>query len=263
MDLRIAGRTALVTASSQGLGRACATALIAEGVNVVINGRETDKLEKAAAEIQALATHDANCRFVTADLATETGVQAIFGQVDQLDILVTNNRGPRPADIIDVTDDDLAESLRLHYYVPIHLVQHYLPGMRERHFGRIVNITSEMVESPVPGMIASAGARSALTTAMKGVQHDSVADNVTINQLLPMLIDSPRQIQMAQLFSESSGVPFEEIRRRQASVTSARRLGQPEEVGAACAFLCSEQAGYISGVSLPVNGGGPVMGAGV
>ena len=142
---------------------------------------------------------------------------------------MTNNRGPRPADITDVTDDDLAESLRLHYYVPIHLVQRYLPGMRERRFGRIVNITSEMVESPLPGMIASAGARSALTTAMKGVQHDSVADNVTINQLLPMLIDSPRQIQMAQLLSEHSGVPFEEIRRQQASVTSAKRLGQPEE----------------------------------
>lgn len=262
MDLRIARRTALVTASSQGLGRACATALIAEGVNVVINGREADKLEKAAAEIQAVATHDASCRFVMADLATDTGVQAIFDQVDQLDILVTNNRGPRPADINDVTDDDLAESLRLHYYVPIHLVQHYLPGMRQRRFGRIVNITSEMVESPVPGMVASAGARSALTTAMKGVQHDSVADNVTINQLLPMLIDSPRQIEMAQLLSEHSGLAFEEIRRRQASVTSARRLGQPEEVGAACAFLCSEQAGYISGASLPVNGGGPVMGAG-
>ncbi|GJP10877.1 dehydrogenase [Mycobacterium marinum] len=262
MDLRIAGRTALVTASSQGLGRACASALIAEGVSVVINGRETDKLERAATEIGALATHGASCRFVTADLTTDTGVQAIFDQVDQLDILVTNNRGPRPADIIGVTDDDLAESLRLHYYVPIHLVQRYLPGMRDRRFGRIVNITSEMVESPVAGMIASAGARSALTTAMKGVQHDSVADNVTINQLLPMLIDSPRQLQMAQLVSESSGVAFEEIRRRQASVTSAKRLGRPEEVGAACAFLCSEQAGYISGVSLPVNGGGPVMGGG-
>ncbi len=262
MDLRIAGRTALVTASSQGLGRACATALIAEGVNVVINGRETGKLEKVAAQIQAVATHDARCEFVAADLVTEAGVQTIFDHVDQLDILVTNNRGPKPAAIAEVSDDDLAESVRLHYYVPVQLVRHYLPGMRERRFGRIVNITSEMVESPVPGMIASAGARSALSTAMKGVQHDTVADNVTINQLLPMLIDSPRQIEMAQLLAEHSDVSFEEIRRRQASVTSARRLGQPEEVGAACAFLCSEQAGYISGVSLAVNGGGPVMGVG-
>jgi 3-oxoacyl-[acyl-carrier protein] reductase len=262
MDLRIAGRTALVTASSQGLGRACATALIAEGVNVVINGREADKLEKVAAEILTVAAQDARCEFVAADLVTEAGVQTIFDQIDQLDILVTNNRGPKPAGIADVSDDDLAESVRLHYYVPVQLVRHYLPGMRSRRFGRIVNITSEMVQSPAAGMIASAGARSALTTAMKGVQHDTVADNVTINQLLPMLIDSPRQIEMAKLLAAHSDVPFEEIRRRQGSVTSARRLGLPEEVGAACAFLCSEQASYISGVSLPVNGGGPAMGLG-
>lgn len=263
MDLKIAGRTALITASSQGLGRACATALIAEGVDVVINGRYADKLAQATEEIQASASQGASCRFVTADLSTEIGVQTVFEQVPETDILVTNNRGPKPAGIETVTGDDLAESLQLHYYVPVRLLQHYLPGMRTRKFGRVVNITSKMVDLPMPTMLASTGARSAQTAVMQAIGRESVADNVTVNQLIPMIIDSPRQIQLARLESERTGEPFDAIRQRQGAITAAQRLGRPDEFGAACAFLCSEQAGYISGGGLRVDGGGPAARIGI
>ncbi|MEW9552058.1 SDR family oxidoreductase [Nonomuraea sp. NPDC050783] len=255
MDLGIAGRTALVLGSSQGLGRACAEALIAEGVNVTINGRDRHKLAQAAAEVQANAAYGATCSYVEADVLTDAGRAAVLSALPEADILVTNNRGPRPAAFDDVTTDDLEEGIRLHYLTPIFFVRHYLPGMRARRWGRIVNITSAMVAAPHALMLASAGARTGLTAVMKAIQRDAVRDNVTINQLLPERIDSPRQLQVARVEMERDGLTFEEARARQASGVAAKRLGRPEEFGAACAFLCSENAGYISGSSLRVDGG--------
>ena len=253
MDLGIAGRWAIICASSQGLGRACAEALAAEGVNVVVNGRDPEKLEKAAAEIRG--TYPVEVRAVAADITTPDGREALLAACAEPDILVTNNAGPRPGTFFDVTDDDLDRALELHFHTPLALVRAVLDGMRGRRFGRIVNITSAMVTTPNPRMAASSGARTGMTAVMKGLSRQVVRDNVTINQLLPERIDSGRQLQMASIEMEREGITFEEARRRQAASIAAGRLGRPEEFGAACAFLCSVQAGYISGDNLHLDGG--------
>ena len=254
MDLGIAGRKAIVCASSQGLGRACAEALAAEGVHVVVNGRDTERLEKTAAEVRG--AHPAvEVRAVTADITSQTGRDALLAACPAPDILVTNNAGPLPGTFGEIDDADLVRALDLHFHTPLALVRAVVDGMRERGFGRIVNITSAMVTTPNPVMAASSGARTGMTAVMKGLQRQTVRDNVTINQLLPERIDSGRQQQMARIESERDGVSFEEARRRQAASIAAGRHGRPEEFGAACAFLCSARAGFISGVNLHVDGG--------
>ncbi|HEY7628557.1 MAG TPA: SDR family oxidoreductase [Ilumatobacteraceae bacterium] len=254
MDLGISGRSAIVCASSQGLGRACAEALVAEGVAVVINGRDAAKLETTAAEIRA-TTAGAVVAALAADITTPEGRAALLAACPDADILVTNNVGPQPGSISEVTDEDLARALDLHYWAPITLVRAVLPGMVERRFGRIVNITSAMVTRPSGQMVASAGARAGLTAVMKGVSLEVAEFNVTINNLLPERIDSPRQEHMAHVEMERSGITYDEARRRQAAALATKRLGRPAELGAACAFLCSVQAGFISGVNLHLDGG--------
>jgi 3-oxoacyl-[acyl-carrier protein] reductase len=264
VDLGIAGKWAIVCASSQGLGRACAQALADEGVHVVINGRDEDRLAKAAADIaaahsavdfRAVAASAVAVRAVAADITTPAGRAALLAACPRPDILVTNNAGPKPGPLADATEEDLASALDLHFYAPLALVRAVVDGMRARRFGRIINITSAMVTSPRPSMAASSGARAGMTAVMKGLQQLTVADNVTINQLLPERIDSGRQLQMARLEAEHAGISFDEARRRQAASIAAGRLGRPEEFGAACAFLCSVQASYISGVNLHLDGG--------
>ena len=253
MDLGIAGRWAVVCASSRGLGRACAEALAAEGVQVVVNGRDVEQVEKTAAEIAG--AHGAPVRPVAADITTADGRERLLAAAPDPDILVTNNAGPTPGDLLEITDEDLDRALQLHYWTPITLVRAVVGGMRARRFGRIVNITSAMVTAPRPFMAASSGARTGMTAIMKGLSGQVAADNVTINQLLPERIDSGRQIQVAHIEAERAGITFEQARRRQAESIAAKRLGRPEEFGAACAFLCSAHAGYISGVNLHLDGG--------
>ncbi|MCP2256138.1 3-oxoacyl-[acyl-carrier protein] reductase [Prauserella aidingensis] len=253
MDLGIAGKWAIVCASSQGLGRACAAALAAEGANVVINGRDPENLEKAANELRG--THSVEVVRVAADITTAEGRAALLATCPSADILITNNAGPKPGVFADTTEEDFARAMELHFHTPLALVRAVVDGMRERRFGRIVNITSAMVTTPNPFMAASSGARTGLTAVMKGLQRHAVRDNVTINQLLPERIDSGRQLQMAQIEAERDGISFDEARRRQAASIAAGRLGRPEEFGAACAFLCSTQAGYISGDNLHLDGG--------
>lgn len=253
MDLGIQGRRAIVCASSAGLGLACATALAAEGVTTVINGRSKDRLDEGLEVAQATAT--AEVVAVRADITTAEGRASLLDACPDPDILVTNNAGPRPGTFFEVSDEDLEHALLLHYWTPISLVKSVLPGMRERRWGRIVNITSAMVASPGPRMAPSAGARTGLTAVMKGIAREVAADNVTINQLLPERIDSGRQVQVARVDMERLGITFEEARRRQAASIPVGRLGRPSELGAACAFLCSEPAGYISGTNLRLDGG--------
>lgn len=254
MDLGIAGRWAIVCASSQGLGRACADALADEGVNVVINGRDEARLKDTA--VQLTADHPGvQVVPVAADITTEEGRRALLAACAEPDILVTNNAGPRPGSFFDVDDEDLTRALELHFYPPLALVRGVVDGMRRRRFGRIVNITSAMVTTPNPRMAASSGARTGMTAVMKGLSQQVVRDNVTINQLLPERIDSGRQLQMARIEMERENISFEEARLRQAQSIAAQRLGRPEEFGAACAFLCSAQAGYISGDNLHLDGG--------
>lgn len=253
MDLGIAGKKAIVCASSQGLGRACAEALAAEGVNVVINGRDREKLEAAAAEIQANATGDVS--IAVGDLTTAEGRAALIAACPEPDILITNNAGPPPGGIDHISDQVLSTALEMHYFAPINLVRAVLPGMRQRGFGRIVNITSAMVTTPHPLMLASTGARAGLTAVMKAVSRQVAPDNVTINNILPERMDSPRQVQMANLVMAQQQITFEEAWKQQAESIAAKRHGKPGELGATCAFLCSEHAGYISGMNIHLDGG--------
>ncbi|QIS14008.1 SDR family oxidoreductase [Nocardia arthritidis] len=253
MDLGIAGRWATVCAATEGLGLACARALAGEGVNIVLNGRDSAKAERRAAGIRD--EFGVRVLPVGADITTTDGRAKLLAAQADPDILVTNNRGPQPGGLAELGDDDFATALDLHYWTPLRLVRAVLPGMRSRKFGRIVNITSAMVTTPSPLMLASAGARAGETAIMKGIALEAVADNVTVNNVLPERIDSGRQIQLAHLEAERAGIDFEEARRAQAESIRARRLGRPEEVGSAVAYLCSVQAGYISGINLHLDGG--------
>ena len=255
MDLGIAGRWAIVCASSQGLGRACADALAQEGVNVVINGRDGDKLGQAAHEIRALDGIGRTVTPVAADITTTTGREALLAACATPDILVTNNRGPTPAPLQEMSDDLLDEALTLHYRAPMALLHAVLPGMIDRGWGRIVNITSAMVTTPRGPMIWSAGARAALTASMKAAQFEAVAHGVTINNLLPERFATQRQVDNANREVQRRGVTFEEAWEAQARSIAAGRHGRPEEFGATCAFVCSELASFMSGMNIHLDGG--------
>jgi 3-oxoacyl-[acyl-carrier protein] reductase len=254
MDLGIAGRRAFVAASSQGLGFACARSLAREGVRVTINGRDSDKLAAAAASLRdevAGAQVDA----VTADLTAAEGLSAIIAACPQVDILVTNNAGPKPGQLDDWDHAALVGALEANMVPAVQLMRHYIPRMRTAGFGRIINITSAMVKGPKYDMGLSTSARAALTAISKAISIEVAADNVTINNLLPERIDTPRQEFMARRLIEREGISRDAAFARIASTIAAKRLGRPEEFGDACAFLCSAQAGYISGQNLQLDGG--------
>lgn len=253
MDLGIAGKTALVCASSRGLGLACATALAREGCRVFINGRHREALEMAAVQIEAVAGRQPD--IIVADLNTEEGRAAIVAACPQPDILINNNAGPEPGKIEDWSREDWLAAVEGNMLAPIFLIKQYVPGMRQRHFGRIVNITSAMVKSPSATMGLSAAVRAGLTALSKSVQRDAVVDNVTINNMLPERFDTDRQKYMSERMSKREGITVEEARKRIAATIAAKRLGDPMEFGDACAFLCSAQAGFISGQNLQLDGG--------
>ena len=254
MDLCIRGKTAFVAASSQGLGLACAEALTREGVLVVLNGRQKEKLANAREELLRRYT-DAEVRYVIADLQTEDGRERILSECPDVDILVNNNAGPPPGELQDWDEMALLGAIRANMIPAALLMRAYIPGMRARKFGRIVNITSAMVKSPHYDMGLSTSARTALTALSKSISVSVAVDNVTINNLLPQRIDTPRQEFMAKRMMTREGIDYDEARRRIASTIAAGRLGRPEEFGDACAFLCSAQAGYISGQNLQLDGG--------
>lgn len=254
MDLQLNGRTALVCASSQGLGYACAAALAAEGATVFINGRSRERLAEVAAALRAVVP-GADVEIAPGDLTDTVGRSSILAACQAPDILVNNNAGPPPGDLAEQSLDDLRSAVEGNYLAAVELTRAVLPAMRARKFGRIINITSAMVTTPRPMMVASAGARAALTAAMKAISVEVAPYGVTVNNLLPERIDSPRQVQVAHFEAERHGISFDEARRRQAGSIAARRLGRPEELGATCAFLCSPHAGYISGMNLHLDGG--------
>lgn len=253
MDLGIAGKTALVCASSKGLGLACATSLSREGCRVLINARHEDTLEAAAASIAAATGNRPD--ILIADLNTLEGRARIIERCPTPDILVNNNAGPEPGKIADWSRDDWLGAVEANLLAPVELIKAYVPGMRQRKFGRIVNITSAMVKSPSATMGLSAAVRAGLTALSKSVQRDSVIDNVTINNLLPERFDTDRQKYMAERMSKQKGISIEEARKSIASTIAARRFGDPKEFGDACAFLCSAQSGFISGQNLQLDGG--------
>jgi 3-oxoacyl-[acyl-carrier protein] reductase len=253
MNLGIEGRTAIVCASSQGLGLACAQALAQEGVHVLINGREQARLDKSAAALREVARGDVIA--IAADVTTTDGQAKLLAACPSPDILINNNSGPSPGNFADIERDRWLEAIEANMIAPLMLIRAVLPAMRQRRFGRIVNITSAMVTTPRPHMTVSSGARAGLTAAMKGLSLEVARDNVTINNLLPERFDTDRQHQMAKAAMARENISYEEARARQIESIAARRLGDPREFGATCAFLCSTFAGFMSGQNFHLDGG--------
>jgi 3-oxoacyl-[acyl-carrier protein] reductase len=253
VDLEIAGRRGIVCASSRGLGFACADALAAEGVDVVVNGRDEARLDEAAARLRE--AHEVEVTAVAADVTTADGREALLAALPDPDILVTNNAGPPPSDFAALTAEQWSEALAGNMVSHLLLIGSCLPAMRSRRFGRIVNVTSAMVTSPRPSMALSSGARAGMTAALKGLSLEVARDNVTINNLLPERFDTDRQRFMAQRVMDAEGVDYATARRRQEESIAAGRLGEPSEFGAMCAFLCGAHAGFVSGNNIHLDGG--------
>lgn len=257
MDLGIAGRHAIVAASSAGLGFACAQSLGREGVHVVINGRDPQRLEAAVDALRATsgASGQGTVQGVVGDIAAPATRAALLDACPAPDILVTNNGGPPPGQFSQWGRDEWIAAVDANMVAPLLLIHDVLDGMVERRFGRIVNITSAMVKSPLSPMGLSSAARTGLTSVCKGLSRDVAAANVTINNLLPERIDTGRQRQMAELAVAVKRITLDEAYAEIAATIAAGRLGRPEEVGDACAFLCAAQSGYVSGQSLHLDGG--------
>ena len=252
MDLGLTGRRGIVCASSSGLGFACAESLAREGVALVINGRDRTRLDDARARLDV---HGVPVDTVEGDIGDAATRDALFEACPEPDIVVNNNSGPAPGSLADWDRESWVSALEANMLTPIDMIRRSLDGMVERRFGRIVNITSAMVKTPLSPMGLSTGARTGLTSVAKALSRDVAHANVTINNILPERIDTGRQRQMAELHAQLGDITVEEAYEHMAGTIAARRLGRPEEVGDACAYLCSVQAGYISGHNLQLDGG--------
>jgi 3-oxoacyl-[acyl-carrier protein] reductase len=253
MDLGIAGRKAIVCASSRGLGKACARALAEAGCEVVMNGRDENRLAQAAAEI-AQAT-GAKVTPVAVNVSDPAGQKALLAACPAPDILVNNNAGPPFRDFRELTRQQMIDGVIANMIVAIELIQKVIDPMSERRFGRIVNITSGSVKMPLVGLDLSSGARAGLTAFLAGVARSVADKNVTINNLLPGSFDTDRLRGVLNKTAETRGISVEEAAKARIATVPAKRFGQPDEFGAACAFLCSAQAGYITGQNLLIDGG--------
>ncbi|MEI7805641.1 MAG: SDR family oxidoreductase [Hyphomicrobiales bacterium] len=253
MDLGIAGRKAIVCASSRGLGRACARALAEAGCEVTLNGRDPKKLEAAAAEIRNIT--GAKIVTVAADVSTAEGQAALLAACPQPDILVNNNSGPPMRDFRELTRAQMIDGVIANMVVAVELIQKVIDPMAQRHFGRIVNITSGSVKMPLAGLDLSSGARAGLTAFLAGVARTVAEKNVTINNLLPGAFDTDRLRGVLSKTAEQKGKSITVVAADRIATIPARRFGDPAEFGAACAFLCSAQAGYITGQNLLIDGG--------
>ena len=253
MELGIKGKKAIVCASSKGLGKACAKALMEEGVSVVINARGEDTLKETFKELSKIDKD--RISMVVADLDTEEGRNRIIESCPEADILINNNSGPPPVNFLESDKNLWMKALDSNMLSAIFMIKDLLPGMTERKFGRIINITSAMVKSPHPLMSLSTSARTGLTAFSKGISKDVAKHNVTINNLLPERFDTDRQVFMTEMLMENQNISREEARSQIASSIAANRFGKPEEFGATCAFLCSEQASFISGQNIQLDGG--------
>jgi 3-oxoacyl-[acyl-carrier protein] reductase len=253
MDLGIAGRTAIVCASSKGLGRGCAQALAEAGCTVVVNGRDAKTLEETAAAIRA--SSGATVIAVVADVSTKAGQDALLAAAPNPDILVNNNGGPPPKPFREVTRDGLLEGVAQNMATPLELVQRVVDGMIERRFGRIVNITSASVLTPLTGLDVSSAARAGLTAFLAGVAREIAHANVTINNILPGVFDTDRIRTSTNKVAEMQGISVEEATKRRLAAVPAGRLGTPDEFGKLCAFIASAHAGYITGQNFLIDGG--------
>ncbi len=253
MDLGISGRKAIVCASSRGLGRGCAFALAQAGCEVIVNGRDSKALEATAAELRKSTGTKVSA--VLADVATPAGQAALLSACPEPDILVNNNAGPPFRDFRELTRAQMIDGVIANMVVAIELTQKVIDSMCAKKFGRIVNITSGSVKMPLSGLDLSSGARAGLTAFLAGVARSVAASNVTINFLLPGAFDTERLASNMAITAKKRGISIEAARTERMASVPAKRFGTAAEFGAACAFLCSAQAGYITGQSLLIDGG--------
>jgi len=253
MDMGIKGKTALVCAASKGLGKGCAQALAAEGVDLVITARGKEALEATAADIRK--RYGVKVTAVAGDITTPEGRAAALAACASPDILVNNAGGPPPGDFRDWSREDWLKALDANMLTPIELIKATVDGMISRKFGRIVNITSGSVKMPIPELGMSNGARTGLTGFVAGIARQSVAHNVTINGLLPGPFDTDRLRGNLKFNAQKLGKTEAELEKVRMQANPAKRFGTIEEFGAACAFLCSTHAGFITGQNLLMDGG--------
>jgi 3-oxoacyl-[acyl-carrier protein] reductase len=254
MDLGIQGKKALVCGASAGLGYACASALAHEGVDVVLVARTEDRLVAAATALAATAS--GKVAWVVADVTTPEGRKAIFDQHSGFDILVTNAGGPPTGDFRNWGRDIWIKALDANMLTPIELIKATVDDMMARGFGRIINITSSAVKAPIDILGLSNGARSGLTGFVAGLSRSVVAKGVTINNMLPGIFDTDRLASNFAAAAAKEGKTPEQVRAGRIASHPARRLGNPEEFGKTCAFLCSAHASYINGQNILIDGGG-------
>ena len=253
MDLNINGKSAIVCASSKGLGKACALALVKEGVNVWINARNRETLNDAANEIAAAGS--GQVKAIVADVSTEAGRDALFEACPNPDIVVNNAGGPPPGDFREWDQQDWFDAVNGNMYSAIDMIKRSLDGMIERGFGRIVNITSVAVKLPQGELGLSNGARAGLTGFISGIAREPAQHNVTINNLLPGFIATDRLFALLKGRAAASGMSEDEFFKASFQKIPAKRPGDPDEFGAVCAFLCSQQAAYITAQNILMDGG--------
>ncbi len=253
MDLGIKGKWAVVCAASRGLGYGCARSLAGEGVNVVMNARTDAVLQEAAEKVRKET--GVQVVAIAGDITTDAVRKAVLAACPQVDILVNNAGGPPPGDFRQFTRDDWIKALDANMLTPIELIKATVDGMIERKFGRVVNITSSAVKAPIDILGLSNGARSGLTGFVAGLSRKTVADNVTINNLLPGRFLTNRLRSNFEAESKRQGIPVEEVAVRLEKQIPAGRFGDEMEFGQYCAYLCGQQASYITGQNLLIDGG--------
>lgn len=254
MDLGIAGKKAIVCAASKGLGRGCAERLAEAGAHLVINARTQETLEKTAGDIARRYNTDVTP--VAADITTDEGRNAVLAACPDPDILVTNAGGPPPGMWSDWNRDDFIAALDANMLTPIALMQAVLPGMMERGWGRVVNITSQSVKSPIPVLGLSNAARTGLTGFVAGTSRQVAGSGVTINNLLPGIHATDRAVSLDDGVAKAQGITPEEAKAQRCKTIPTGRYGTADEFGAACAFLCSVHSGFIVGQNVLLDGGG-------
>ncbi|WP_421983848.1 SDR family oxidoreductase [Roseibium sp.] len=253
MDLGLTGKKAIVCASSRGLGKGCAQALAEAGCDIVLNGRTEAVLEETRKEIRD--RYNVSVLSIAADVSSPEGQRALLSACPDPDILVNNNGGPPRRDYTELDREAMLDGAIQNFVTPVELIQAVAPGMKERGFGRIVNITSLSVKMPIEGLDLSSGARAGLTAFLAGVCRQLAPHGVTINNLLPGKMDTDRLRGGFERAAQQTGTSLDDIRAQQAAEIPTGRFGNAEEFGQACAFLCSRYAGYITGQNLLMDGG--------
>ncbi|MCM2560936.1 SDR family oxidoreductase [Lutimaribacter sp. EGI FJ00015] len=253
MDMGIKGKRALVCASSKGLGRGCAEALAAEGVHLVMNARSDGPLQEAAQAIRE--AHGVEVTAVAADITSDEGRARVLEAAGQVDILVTNAGGPPPGMWTDWEREDFIKALDANMLTPIALMKALVPGMMDRGWGRVVNITSQSVKAPIAVLGLSNSARAGLTGYVAGTARQVAERGVAINNLLPGIHATDRAVSLDSGVAEKQGITMDEARAQREATIPARRYGTPGEFGAACAFLCSQHAGFMIGQNVLLDGG--------